>query len=323
IFYRKTVHYHLSWDKNLDQCSVAIAPYGGPIALLQKLSKSGGDSKSILIYSQAGNPISSIPWEGGRLIGMGWNSNEDLICILEEGTMAAYSINGLLKYSRPVSREVREHRVLDCKFFHTMEGSGGFAVMTNCYQFFVVADTCRPRDEIRVKKVADLPSMTVRPNCWNVLTPQCNILVSVEEKLYILDQYEAIPQSVLTSKKDPSVYWAEIAVSVDGKAVALVDKGGYLWGGTSDFKTCETEMDLQSTAKVLAMEWGAKDFFVLVMEKLIFVKGFGKHWCKYPGKLGCCLQPEVDGLRLVSNTTSEFIHRVTSMLIPHYTLIIV
>jgi hypothetical protein len=312
IYVKKTVHYHLSWDKNLDQYSVAIAPYGGPIALLQKLSKSGGDSKSILIYSQAGNPISSIPWEGGRLIGMGWNSNEDLICILEEGTMAAYSINGLLKYSRPVSREVREHRVLDCKFFHTMEGSGGFAVMTNCYQFFVVADTCRPRDEIRVKKVADLPSMTVRPNCWNVLTPQCNILVSVEDKLYILDQYEAIPQSVLTSKKDPSVYWAEIAVSVDGKAVALVDKGGYLWGGTSDFKTCETEMDLQSTAKVLAMEWGAKDFFVLVMEKLIFVKGFGKHWCKYPGKLGCCLQPEVDGLRLVSNTASEFIHRVTS-----------
>ena len=59
---------------------------------------------------------------------------------------------------------MREHRVLDCKFFHTMEGSGGFAVMTNCYQFFVVADTCRPRDEIRVKKVADLPCKYVN-NC--------------------------------------------------------------------------------------------------------------------------------------------------------------
>ena len=54
-------------------------------------------------------------------------------------------------------QEVREHRVLDCRFFHTMEGTGGFAVMTNCYQFFVVSDTSRPRDEIRVKKVADLP----------------------------------------------------------------------------------------------------------------------------------------------------------------------
>ena len=46
---------------------------------------------------------------------------------------------------------------MDCKFFHTMEGSAGFAVMTHCYQFFVVADSSRPRDEIRVKKLADLP----------------------------------------------------------------------------------------------------------------------------------------------------------------------
>ena len=46
---------------------------------------------------------------------------------------------------------------MECKFFHTMEGSAGFAVMTHCYQFFVVADSSRPRDEIRVKKLADLP----------------------------------------------------------------------------------------------------------------------------------------------------------------------
>lgn len=46
---------------------------------------------------------------------------------------------------------------MECKFFHTLEGISGYAVMTNCYQFFVVADMSRPRDEIRVKKVADLP----------------------------------------------------------------------------------------------------------------------------------------------------------------------
>ena len=37
-------------------------------------------------------------------------------------------------------------------------------------------------------------ALTVRPSCWNVLTPQCNVLVAVEEKLYMLDQYEAILQ---------------------------------------------------------------------------------------------------------------------------------
>lgn len=39
-----------------------------------------------------------------------------------------------------------------------------------------------------------IAATTVRPSCWNVLTPQYNILVAVEERLYILDQHEAIPQ---------------------------------------------------------------------------------------------------------------------------------
>ena len=37
-------------------------------------------------------------------------------------------------------------------------------------------------------------ALTVRPNCWNVLIPQCDVLVAVEDKLFVLDQYEAILQ---------------------------------------------------------------------------------------------------------------------------------
>lgn len=44
-----------------------------------------------------------------------------------------------------------------CKFFHTVEGNAGFAVMTYNFQFFVVGDSDRSRDELRVKKLADLP----------------------------------------------------------------------------------------------------------------------------------------------------------------------
>lgn len=54
-------------------------------------------------------------------------------------------------------QEIREHRILECKFFHTLEGSSGFAVMTNKYQFFVVADSDRPKDDIRIKQLADVP----------------------------------------------------------------------------------------------------------------------------------------------------------------------
>ena len=37
-------------------------------------------------------------------------------------------------------------------------------------------------------------------------------------------------------KKDGPLCWANMAVSLDGRAVALVDKEGYLWGGSSDFR---------------------------------------------------------------------------------------
>ena len=46
---------------------------------------------------------------------------------------------------------------MQCKFFHTVEGNAGFAVMTYNFQFFVVGDSDRSRDELRVKKLADLP----------------------------------------------------------------------------------------------------------------------------------------------------------------------
>ena len=42
-------------------------------------------------------------------------------------------------------------------------------------------------------------------------------------------------QNVMCRKESP-LYWVEVAVSLNGRAVALVDKDGYLWGGSSDFK---------------------------------------------------------------------------------------
>ena len=56
------------------------------------------------------------------------------------------------------------------------------------------------------------------------------------------------------------------------------------------------------------------DYFVLVIDRIMFVKGLGKHWCKYPMNGPCCLLAEVDGVRILTNTACEFIHRVSSRL---------
>ena len=37
-------------------------------------------------------------------------------------------------------------------------------------------------------------------------------------------------------KKEPPIYWATVAISPMGKAAALVDREGFVWGGSTDFK---------------------------------------------------------------------------------------
>lgn len=43
-------------------------------------------------------------WEGGRIIGLGWTSSENLVCVLDEGTMVVYDLHGERVYSRPIAR---------------------------------------------------------------------------------------------------------------------------------------------------------------------------------------------------------------------------
>lgn len=315
IFIKKHLNYTLDWKVNLAENLVAIGPYGGLVAIVPKGIPKSGVRRCFDIYSLSGNLITSIPFEGGKVVGLGWTSSDNLVAIGEDGYMTVYDVHGVLKYNRIITREVKDHRVCECKFFHTLEGSAGFAVMSNKYQFFVVGDSDRPKDEIRVKKLADLPpTATTKPSCWEVLPQgnQVSIAVAVENKLYLLDPFDSMPQNVVCKKELP--YWIKIAISPTGKAVALVDREGYMWGGSTDFKVCETEFDLQtgSGLKIHQMEWGGKDFFVIVMQKLMFVKGTGKHWCKFPFHEPCVLIPEIDGVRILRNSCCEFMHRVAS-----------
>ena len=76
------------------------------------------------------------------------------VCVCVPRSSCRHDIDRVVLHE---SQEVREDRVLQCKFFHTLEGSAGFAVMTNSYNFFVVGDSDRSKDDIRVSKLATLP----------------------------------------------------------------------------------------------------------------------------------------------------------------------
>ena len=68
-------------------------------------------------------------------------------------------------------------------------------------------------------------------------------------------------------RKESPVYWVEVAVSLNGRAVALVDRDGYLWGGSSDFKVGKAEVYffpfLYHPYHVCILFWHAIPIYVL------------------------------------------------------------
>ena len=45
-----------------------------------------------------------LQWEGGHVVALGWTGSENLVCVLEEGTIVVYSIYGQQIYSRIIAR---------------------------------------------------------------------------------------------------------------------------------------------------------------------------------------------------------------------------
>lgn len=60
-----------------------------------------------------------IKWEGGRIIGLGWTSSENLVCVLDEGTMVVYNLHGDRVFTRPIARvSLEELHMCMCVYAH-------------------------------------------------------------------------------------------------------------------------------------------------------------------------------------------------------------
>ena len=135
--------------KNMDlsKFKIAAAPFGGPvgeiflsifqffhfssqqvfcemaamirdenkIVLVQKQST----KPLISLYTSSGRQMGTIQWDKGRIVGMGWTDSEQLVCVLDDGTVRIYSIHG--EYTQFSLGRVRSLLVLSLKKFEWID----------------------------------------------------------------------------------------------------------------------------------------------------------------------------------------------------------
>lgn len=309
-FYRKQEVYTMCWQNvDLSRHKVACAPFGGPIAIIRDDSKivqlrAESARPRLQIYSAAGTLLASIPWDrpGGRLVGLGWTEDEMLLCVVQDGTIFQYNIHGKLQDLQvAMGKECWDQGVAYC-----IVQNQAVVCLTEQNQLFSIPDIRHPQ----VERLAD-PNLEEEPLCMVVFEPK------PEEAYPHVEVLLAGPASVLKVGVD-SVEELNISFGPIQK-MALDASGFYLACFTFDGRLVVlrtqnyglvSDSNTESALPPDQLTWCGSDSVLLYWEDRLLMVGPKNRSIQYDYEESLVLVPECDGVRIVSNSYTEFLQLV-------------
>nr|CAG4643732.1 EOG090X01BU [Lepidurus arcticus] len=315
-YYWKFELYSMGWSDLIEfkDLIVASGQYGGPLAVVRdekKFTKVQTAGKpSLFIFSSSGQLIATIKWEAGSIVNMGWSNTEDLLCIQDDGMVIVYNILGKYQRSFSMGQEAKDTKVLEAQVFNSASGTG-IGVLTSAFRVFLVNNYKDPR----IRRLADTPGPPSRPSAWLVhsLDRESRVLYAKDKDLYLLEPTEqrAVPQ--LPEFSGPFLAIVSMAVSMDGRHLAIMTDSGRVWLGSSDLRRKYTDMDTQCLSSPLQMAWCGTSAVVISFEAILLVVGRDKDSFHYLLESTVHLCPESDGVRLVDQYSHEFLGPVPTV----------
>ncbi|KAH7651892.1 Vacuolar protein sorting-associated protein 16 [Dioscorea alata] len=307
-YYRKPEIYSMRWGRmDLSRHRVACAPFGGPVAAIRDDSKivqllAESARRKLLIFSSSGQPLASYLWDrpGGRLVGMAWDDDLFLLCVVQDGTVYRFDIRAELVGQFSMGSECFEQGIIDCVFW-----GNGIVCITENYQIFCVPDLKNPRP----CKLAD-PGLEEYPLCVAVIEPQYTMSGNVEVLLGVGDYVLLVDEDGVQPLGAGIGPLQKMAVSQNGKLLATFTHDGRLLVIPTDFSRIIFEFTCESALPPDQLAWCGMDTVLLYWDELLLMVGPNGDPVRYSYDEPILLIPECDGVRILSNSSMEFLHRV-------------
>ena len=307
-YYRKQQMYRLAWGDEIDlaKMKVAGAPFAGPVALLRDSSKISMVTASTLrnslnIYSAAGVLLAEIPWKKGKVVDMGWTEKEKLVVVLDDGSVLLYSVDGRLVQSFNLGDEFKVDRVLQACIWKS-----GVVCLSRAYALVYVDDFAEPLP----RRMPRLQEPEAPPTCMAIIPPELAPSKGLEVLLAIGKTILTVDVAGITDQKLTAGPLRCISVCPNGKMLACFTHDGFVWVITTDFSKNLSEFPTKSQVPPQQLVWCGTDSVVLYWDKMVLMVGPYGDWVKHSYDEPLRLLPEVDGVRIISNTLQEFLHRV-------------
>lgn len=306
-FYRKIPLYQNIFDEDLDLSSyhVAGAPFSGALALWRDTTKvtryrTNAISKTgIDVYSCSGKLISRINWDKGAIKGLGWSEDERLLVIAEDGTFHVYF--GLHGDFHPFSlgHGAEDAGVVNCRFW-----SHGFVALLGNNTLVAVSSFDEPRPRLlSAAPEGDIHAWSLIPPA-HTLSRSVEVLLAVGSTVYVVDVSEAEDRGLSDGP------FKHVSVSPNGRFAVLFTDDGKVWVVGSDFQNKYSEYDSKAKTRPNNIYWCGNDSVVLAWEDEIHVVGPEGAAAKYYYDDIVHVVPDIDGVRLITSQSCEFLHKV-------------
>ena len=307
-YYRKVEMYKMEWDEvDLAKMKVSGAPFSGPLAMLRDASKISMVSASTVrntlnIYSSAGGLLAAIPWRKGKVVEMGWTEKEKLIVVLDDGSVLLYTVEGRLIQSFSMGDEFKADRViLACVW------KSGVVCLSRNYLLVYVDDLAEPVPR-RMPQLSD--HLDTPPTCMAMIPPELAASKGLEVLLAVGKTIVSVDMAGVQDQKLTAGPLRCMSVCPNGKMLACFTHDGFVWVITTDFSKNLSEFPTKSHVAPHQLVWCGTDSVVLYWDKMVLMVGPYGDWVKYSYDQPVWLLPEPDGVRIISNSLCEFLHRV-------------
>ena len=109
------------------------ASFGGPILAVRP------SHNIVQVFRASGSEISHFRWRNAAVVDAGWSHTEELVFVVEDGTVLTYNIFGEFIGTVSMGQEAKDVRIKDARVFRTGEfgmDSTGVAVFTTSHRLF-------------------------------------------------------------------------------------------------------------------------------------------------------------------------------------------
>eukprot|EP00941_MAST-03F_sp_MAST-3F-sp1_P000467 g467.t1 len=317
VQYRNFDVYQMQWEGhvNLSDFIVSCAPFGGPVALILDISKIvvlekyGSKTPPLMICTSSGRTIARVPWEHHeKIIQIGWNAQENLVIVLEDGGVFIYSIHGerlaaFSLFGRGANNDSNPE-ICDACIWGT-----GLVALTTDFRLFLIDNFAVPKPLLlgvsSTSKNASLNQFSKSsstspknkhalyeilggklPTSMSVVEPHFTgrgvevLLATSDASIVVVCQSGSIEDQGLQGKlAAPAV---DMKVAPNGRFVACFTARGILSVLSSSFKKKVLDFNTKSLKRPEQISWCGEDSVVLHWKELgmLMVGPFGD-WLKY------------------------------------------